>query len=264
MNIRVAMAAVLLAAALAPAGLAQPAAESQYVPQWRTPWSYAPGPRGPEHWGDLDPQYAPCGHGQAQSPIDIRDAQRANLPPLRFEYHRRPVGYVTNNGAAIRVNYHDAPGSGDFLLLGARRYQLTQFHFHRPSEETIEGRRYAMVLHLMHRADDGEVLGVAVLLTAGRQNAALAPLWQHLPPREGQVAVPGLELDLTQLLPQERGYYSYLGSQTAPPCTEGVRWLVLKHPLEVSAQQIAAYARLYPHDVRPLQPRNGRSVLISE
>src|SRR5579863_1310201 len=257
MNIRVAMAAVLLAAAVAPAARAQPAEESHYVPQWRTPWSYA-GPRGPEHWGALDPQYALCTTGKAQSPIDIRDAQRATLPPLRFDYHRRPLGYVTNNGAAIRINYHDAPGSGDFLFVGSRRYQLTQFHFHRPSEEVIDGRRYAMVLHLMHRADDGEVAGVAVLLTAGAPNAALVPLWQHLPAHEGQVAVPGLELDATQLLPAARGYYTYLGSQTAPPCSEGVRWFVLKTPVEVSAEQIAAYAQLYPHDVRPLQPRNGR------
>jgi len=264
MKIRVAMAAALLAAALTPAGLAQPAEESHYAPQWRTPWSYAAGPRGPEHWGELDPQYATCGHGKAQSPIDIRDAQRADLPPLRFEYHRRAVGYLTNNGAAIRVNYHDAPGSGDFLQVGTRRYQLTQFHFHRPSEETIAGKRYAMVLHLMHRADDGEVAGVAVLLTAGRPNAALALLWQHMPSSEGQVAVPGLELDLRQLLPQQRGYYTYLGSQTAPPCNEGVRWFVLKNPLEVSAQQIAAYAQLFPHDARPLQPRNGRSIQVSE
>lgn len=263
MNMRLAMAAVLLAAVGAPSGRAQAPPESGYVPQWRTPWAYA-GPRGPEHWGALDPQYALCGSGKAQSPIDIRAAQRAALPPLRFDYQRRPIGYVTNNGAAIRVNYHDAPGSGDYLLVGTRRYQLTQFHFHRPSEETIEGKRYAMVLHLMHRADDGEVAGVAVLLVAGRPNAALAPLWQHLPAQEGQLAVPGLELDPADLLPAARGYYTYLGSQTAPPCSEGVRWFVLKTPVEVSAAQIAAYARLYPHDVRPLQPRNGRSIQVSE
>lgn len=262
MNFRMSMAAVLLPV-LVPAGLAQPAAESHYVSPWRTAWSYS-GPRGPEHWAALDPQYALCGSGHEQSPIDIRDAQRAALPALRFEYHRRPVGYVTNNGAAIRVDYHDAPGSGDFLLVGTRRYQLMQFHFHRPSEETINGTRYAMVLHLMHRAADGEVAGVAVLLKAGRPSAALAPLWQHMPAQEGQEAVPGLELDLTQLLPAEQGYYSYRGSQTAPPCTEGVRWFVLKTPVEVSAEQIAAYARLYPHDVRPLQPRNGRSIEVSE
>lgn len=263
MNTRMAMAAVLLAAASIPAALAQPAEESHYVSPWRTPWSYA-GPRGPAHWGELDPEYALCASGHEQSPIDIRDAQRAALPPLRFEYHLRPIGSVTNNGAAIRVDYHDAPGSGDFLIVGNRRYQLTQFHFHRPSEETIDGRRYAMVLHLMHRADDGEVAGVAVLIKAGRPNAALAPLWQHMPAQAGQEAVPGLELDLTQLLPAEHGYYSYRGSQTAPPCNEGVRWFVLQTPIEVSAQQIAAYARIYPHDVRPLQPRNGRSIQVSE
>jgi carbonic anhydrase len=254
----------MVTALLAAASLsAQPADYSQYVSPWKTPWAYS-GARGPAHWGALDPEYALCNSGKAQSPIDIRAAQPARLPRLRFDYHLRPVGYVINNGAAIRVNYHDAPGSGDFLYVGARRYQLVQFHFHRPSEESVDGRQYDMVLHLMHKADDGEIAGVAVLLVAGHANAAVERLWQHMPAHEGQSAVPGLELNPADLLPATTGYYTYSGSQTAPPCTEGVRWFVLKTPLEVSAAQIAAYARIYPHDVRPLQPLNGRSVQASE
>jgi carbonic anhydrase len=248
---------------LAPLATAQQTDYSRYVSPWKTPWTYAAGARGPQHWGELDPEYATCASGRAQSPVDIRDAQPAALPPLRFEYHRRPIGYVVNNGAAIRVDFHDAPGSGDFLVFGARRYQLKQFHFHRPSEETIAGRRYDMVLHLMHRGDDGAVVGVAVLLRAGAANATVQQLWQHMPAQEGQTAVPGLELNAADMLPAQRGYYTYQGSQTAPPCTEGVRWFVLKTPMEVSAAQIAAYARIYPDDVRPLQPLNGRRVQMT-
>jgi carbonic anhydrase len=259
------IAAALASAALASAGLAAQQADfSQYKSPWKTPWTYADGPRGPERWSTLDPDYAPCNSGKAQSPVDIRDAVPASLAPLRFDYHRRPVGYVINNGAAIRVDYHDPPGAGDALEVGARRYQLTQFHFHRPSEELIDGRRYDMVLHLMHKAADGEVAGVAVLIVAGHANANVQRLWEHMPAHEGQIAVPGLELDPADLLPVNRGYYEYSGSQTAPPCTEGVRWFVLKTPIELSAAQIAAYARIYPHDVRPPQPLNGRSIRASE
>jgi carbonic anhydrase len=107
-------------------------ADAQYLSPWRTPWTYS-GARGPEHWGELDPDYALCGSGRAQSPIDIRTAQKADLPPLRFDYHSAPLLFVTNNGATIRVDYPDPPGSGDFLLLGGKRYQLQQFHFHHPS-----------------------------------------------------------------------------------------------------------------------------------
>jgi carbonic anhydrase len=148
--------------------------------------------------------------------------------------------------------------------VGDKRYQLAQFHFHRPSEEYIHGRQYDMVLHLMHRASDGEEAGVAVLLRAGRANAAVAELWRHMPASEGQVATPGVELDPADMLPDARGYYVYTGSVTAPPCTEGVKWFVLKTPVDVSMPQIAAFARLYPNDARPLQPVNGRVVEESD
>jgi carbonic anhydrase len=229
----------------------------KYVSPWRTPWTYE-GPRGSDHWGDLDPQYAAC-NGKEQSPIDIRDAQKAELPALRFDYKSGLIPYVTNNGATIRVNYEGA-GSGDFLIVGDARYQLTQFHFHRPSEEYIRGEAYDMVLHLMHQSGAGKVAGVAVLLKAGRTNATIAKLWGHMPMTEGEVKVDGLELNPLDLVPVKRGYYTYSGSQTAPPCSEGVTWFVLKKPVEISAKQIAAFAKLYPHDVRPLQPLNGRVV----
>jgi carbonic anhydrase len=255
-------AGVLLAAFLAlQAARAQEAPYSQYVSPWKTPWDYQ-GARGPEHWSELDPAYAACG-GQEQSPIDIRGARRADLPPLVFGYLSEPVHYVINNAHTIRVNYHDAPGAGSALLVGGKRYQLTQFHFHRPSEELINGRRYAMVVHLMHVAGDGEVAGVAVLVTTGRPNAAIGQLWKHLPQHEGQVAVPELSINAADLLPRDRGYYAYTGSVTAPPCTEGVKWYVLKQPVQFSAAQIAAFTRLYPDDVRPPQPLHGRVVLES-
>ena len=100
------------------------------VAQWRTPWSYE-GAKGPEHWGDLDPEYAACKTGKEQSPVDIRKTEKADLPALRFDYTSSPLQYLINNGYAIRVNYH-APVSGGFLIVGDKRYQLTQFHFHRP------------------------------------------------------------------------------------------------------------------------------------
>jgi carbonic anhydrase len=153
--------------------------------------------------------------------------------------------------------------------LGDKRYQLTQFHFHRPSEEYIHGKRFDMVVHLMYKSGDGKVVGVAVLLTAGRANATIQQLWEHMPQTESKVLadfshqeeeITGVTVNPAGLLPHDLGYYMYMGSLTAPPCTEGVTWYVLKTPLDISAKQIEAFARLYPHDVRPLQPLNGRIV----
>jgi carbonic anhydrase len=226
---------------------------------WRTPWDYE-GARGAEYWGDLDPQYAPCKLGKEQSPIDIRDEQKADLPSIRFAYKSAPLKYLINNGHTIRVNYH-APGSGSFLIVGEKRYELTQFHFHRPSEEYIHGKQYDMAVHLIHEGSDGKVASVAVLLKAGRANATIQQIWEQMPKRvDYEEDVSGVEINPAGLVPHDTAYYTYLGSATAPPCTEGVTWFVLKTPLEISAEEINAFAKLYPHNVRPVQPLNGRVV----
>jgi len=225
----------------------------------KTEWTYE-GANGPEHWRDLNPEYAACKVGKQQSPIDIRNAKRAEVPALRFEYKRGPLKIV-NNGHTVRVNY--APGNGNVLIVGDKRYELTQFHFHRPSEESIHGKPSDMVIHLMHQSSDGRVAAVAVLLKAGRANAIVRQLWEHMPNTPGTEVIAGAEVDPTGLLPRDTSYYSYMGSLTAPPCTEGVTWFVLKTPVDVSAQEINAFAKLYPHNVRPLQPLNGRVVTES-
>jgi carbonic anhydrase len=245
---------------VAAAVLASPDARAQ----WKTPWTYE-GAAGAEHWSALDPAYAACNAGKEQSPIDIRNARKAELPALRFEYKSGPLKYLINNGYTIRVNYHDAPGSGNFLVVGDKRYQLTQFHFHRPSEEYINGKPYDMVIHLMHTASDGAPAGVAVLLKAGRANAAIQRLWEHMPTAAGkEEEIARVEVDPAGLLPRDFAYYTYMGSITAPPCSEGVTWFVMKTPVDISAEQIKAFAKLYPHDVRPLQPLNGRVVKVSQ
>ena len=246
-------------------------ATSSFLParaqaQWKTPWTY----EGEKHWSDLDPAYSACNGGREQSPIDIQTAEKADLPAIRFEYISGPLKYLINNGHTIRVNYHDAPGSGNFLIVGGKRYQLTQFHFHRPSEEYIHGKPYDMVIHLMHQASDGTIAGVAVLLKAGSANATIQLLWQHIPEVEGkdvegkELEIAGVDLNPAGLLPHDTYYYTYMGSLTAPPCTEGVTWFVLKTPVEISAEEISAFARLYPHDVRSPQPLNGRIVKQSQ
>lgn len=232
--------------------------------QWKTHWTYE-GATGTDHWGDLDPAYAPCKLGKEQSPIDIQTAEKADLPALQFEYKSEPLKYLINNGYTIRVNYHDAPGTGSALIVDGKRYQLTQFHFHHPSEEYVHGKPYEMEAHFMHQAADGKVAGVVVFLKAGAANPTVQQLWDHMPKAESkELEIAGVEVNPSALLPRDGSYYVYTGSVTAPPCTEGVDWFVLKTPVEISSAQIAAFAELYPHDVRPLQPLNRRIVKESK
>lgn len=225
--------------------------------QWKTPWSYA-GKDGPSHWANLDPAYAAC-NGKEQSPIDIRNAVKADLPTLQFEFKNGPLNIINNGYTAVRLDY--AAGNGNFVTVGGERYELTQFHFHRPSEEYIHGKQYDMVIHFMLRGGGGKVAGVAVLVKAGHANDTVRELWKYMPKTAGKDhLIPGVAVNPAGLLPRNTAYYMYAGSVTAPPCTEGVTWFVLKTPVSVSQQQIDAFTKLCPHDVRPPQPLDGRIV----
>ena len=222
-------------------------------------WTYD-GEEGPKRWGDLKPDYATCKLGQRQSPIDIRDAKEASLPSIQFDYKPSALKII-NNGHTVQINY--APGS--FITVGDKRYELRQFHFHHPSEEHINGKAYGLVIHLVHADSEGHLAVVAVLLKSGSASPVIQKLWENLPKTEGkEESVSGVEINATALLPQHLGYYTFEGSLTTPPCSEGVTWFVLKTPLEGSAGQVEAFAKLYPHNARPTQPSNGRTITESE
>lgn len=218
-------------------------------------WSYT-GPTGTEKWGALSKEFATCGVGQRQSPIDIRRTVRADLPPIQFAYKPVPLSII-DNGHSIKV---DTPGAGSITVEG-ENYDLVQFHFHKPSEEKINGKAYDMVVHLVHQSKAGKLAVVAVLMEAGKEQSLIRTLWTHLPLEQNTpVARPEVKIDPTLLLPAKRTYYTFLGSLTTPPCTEGVLWLVLKTPMQVSKEQLAGFGTIYKSNVRPVQPVNNRLI----
>ena len=223
-------------------------------------WSYA-GSTGPSYWGELDPTFASCGKGKAQSPIDIRNGQvrRETLPALTFDYKPGSL-HIIDNGHSIQIDVQ--PGST--LRIGEKSYQLVQFHFHHPSEEQIDGRSADMVAHLVHRDSAGKLVVVAVLLDRGNANTLVKTLWRHLPKQQERVEVfPHVGINPASLLPADRRYFTYSGSLTTPPCSEDVRWIVLKSHSTLSPSEIATFAARYPNDARPVQNLNGREVLAS-
>lgn len=218
-------------------------------------WSYA-GNSGPDKWGSLSPAYAACSLGQRQSPIDIRKAIRADLPALAFAY-KPAAPSLLDDGHSIRV---DTPAAGGFSLEG-EDYLLGHVHFHRPAEEKLHGQSFAMSAHLVHETREGKIAVVAVPMEVGNEHPLIRTLWSHLPLEQGKpVARPNLKIDWSTLLPEKRGYYTYVGSLTTPPCTEGVRWIVLKNPVRISKDQLAGFSTIYKNNVRPVQPVNGRVI----
>ena len=222
------------------------------------PWDYS-GRGGPDSWGRIKPEYAKCASGTRQSPIDIRDGIKVELDPIRFDY--QPSAFrVIDTGHTVQVDVD--PGSSIEVL--GRRYALVRFDFHRPSEERIDGKPFEMVVHLVHEAADGRLAVVAVLLERGSAQAVVQRIWNNLPLEQGEPVAARTTLNPADLLPADRSYYTYMGSLTAPPCSEGVLWMVMKHPVPVSAEQIAIFARLYPMNARPIQAAGGRLIKESD
>ena len=217
-------------------------------------WDYA-GDSGPQNWSRINPEWARCGSGNRQSPIDLHDTIRVDLEAIRFDY--KPAHFsVQDDGHMIVANL----GAGNSITLMGRRYDLVQMQFHRPAEHTINGKGFAMVAHLLHRDVDGKVVIVAVLLSEGDTHSVVQTVLNNLPLEKNLPATPVTLIDLAQLLPAQREYFTYMGSLTAPPCSEGVLWLVLKQPVQIAPSQIAIFARLYPPNARSVQPDNARMV----
>ena len=245
--------AVVFAALACVVGSVPPAGAAE-----KAHWAYE-GTEGPPHWATLSPEFSGCA-GKNQSPIDLVQARmiKAELPAIVFSYQPSPLN-VVNNGHTIQV---DVTGNSTIQLDG-RTFHLKQFHFHSPSENLIDGKSYAMEAHLVHADDEGNLAVVAVMIESGAANTFLDKVWPSMPAAAGGRAQPaGVQVNVSDFLPADRAYYRFEGSLTTPPCTEGVRWLVLQKPVSASAKQIEAFQHVVHHaNNRPVQPVNARVVL---
>lgn len=224
-------------------------------------WTYQ-GKTGPINWGRISAEYQACAKGHDQSPVDLRGAKlNPGLKPIAFHYLAGPVT-IENNGHTIEV--HVNPGS--YIEADGVRYDLVQFHFHHPSEHTVKGHFTDMEAHLVHRSADGKLAVIAVRMTEERgfPSATLAMLWDHLPTRAGQTEKVADMVNPGGLLPADRGYWTYTGSLTTPPCTEGVRWFVLQQEISISRSQNDAFVALYKMNTRPVQDLHGRKIEANE
>ncbi len=244
-------------------------------------WGYT-GSAGPAKWGGISNEFALCGSGKRQSPVNIQNEKPTNLYPLLFRYRSVPLR-VVNNGHTLQANYdtvngeeivsiggepypvHAKPAYNSTLMLGDVPYKLLQFHFHTPSEHAREGERYAMEVHLVHRNASGNLAVVGVLLKRGRQNPTLQKVLDNVSGSINEVnAAQGVTVNASDLLPQNHQVFHYSGSLTTPPCSENVNWFVMKTPMEISDRQVTRFVKLIGKNARPLQGMHWRSMLVSE
>lgn len=218
-------------------------------------WGYH-GEKGPQHWPELNTAYQQC-LGKNQSPVDIRNTVATTLPALQINYQPGSEK-LTNNGHTLQVDFK--PGS--YITVDQQRFNLLQFHIHLPSENLIRGKHFALEVHMVHASATGELAVLGLLFNQGKPHAGLNAAFSNLPTKKGE-SIPLTGLSAQSLLPKNTSYYRFNGSLTTPPCTEGVRWLVLKETGEASPEQLNALKALIPHsNARPVQPANAR--LIAE
>lgn len=221
-------------------------------------WSYS-GDQGPAHWGELGS--ALCANGTQQSPIDIETSptqlHKVASTDLKLHYGKQPLKLI-NNGHTIQA----AVATGDSLTFKGDEYRLLQFHFHTPSEHQFNHQPYPMEMHLVNQDKDGHLLVLGLMIKEGRANPELARLLKKLPKEEGkETELPAKSApNLARLVPSASHHLFYNGSLTTPPCTEGVQWVLVEQPIELSRAQIEAFHRLFPDNHRPTQAATSREV----
>lgn len=221
-------------------------------------WGYE-GKESPEHWGEIEDTYKICQTGRNQSPVNIDSTLKAQIAPLLTHYTDGPITLL-NNGHTIQAVMKS--GAQDSITLDNVPYTLQQFHFHAPSENTVQGKHYAMEMHLVHTNAEGEIVVVAVMFDKGEANQELDDLWRNMPTTAEQNTALKPNLDINKLLPTNKSYWRFSGSLTTPPCSEGVIWVVLKEPMTLSDSQLAKFTRTMHRDNnRPVQPLHGRVVV---
>lgn len=219
-------------------------------------WGYS-GHEGPEYWGKLDPKFTSCSEGKNQSPINLTGMIEGELLPLTFNY-QAGGNEILNNGHTIQVNYIH----GSSITVNGEQFELKQFHFHAPSENTIEGTSYPMEAHFVHADKNGNLAVIALMFKRGDKNAELEKAWIEMPEKAGEQKVIPNRLDANILLPQNRDYYRFNGSLTTPPCSEGVWWFVIKQNATASKEQIEHFSHTMHHpNNRPVQPVHARMII---
>jgi carbonic anhydrase len=218
---------------------------------------------GPSHWGDLAQNFSQCEKGMEQSPVDIRDAQfSAITPTIKWHYGAAKFA-VENNGHTIQSTLSS---DENYVTIDGEPYTLAQFHFHNPSEHRFKGVPSDMELHFVHKNKDGKLAVISVMINeaAGKENKAFKPVWDILPRDANTKAHGNVDLKLTALLPSKTQYIHYKGSLTTPPCSEGVRWFVMKDPITISSGQLEMYTSIFDGSTnRPVQPLQGREILTN-
>ena len=217
-------------------------------------WGYF-GSIGPENWARLCHEYRLCGEGTEQSPVNITGNTQVHADPIVFSYGGAATA-ARNNGHTVYLDY----GPGDSIEIGGQSYELQGIHYHSPAEHLLDGESFAAELHLVHQDASGNLAVVGLLFRAGEPSPIIQGLIDAAPDAGASVELHDGPAS-SGYVPDILDYYGYSGSLTTPPCTEGVRWIVMQSVGTVSREQASRLQEMVggPNN-RPVQPIGGRQI----
>jgi len=225
------------------------------------------GATGPQYWASLDSSWAVCGTGTTQSPVSLSPGKivksNSSLSVHRVDL-LAPVEML-NNGHTFEIDVKlNTAGKNSYLMWNGVKYFLLQFHFHQNSEHHVEKYSAPLEMHMVHESADGKFLVLGIFLDKvenARNNHFLRQFWEYMPKSESNITK-NIQVRWNRLTDELNinEYWSYLGSLTVPPCTEGVQWVVLSNPIPISYTQWHQYTSINGFNSRLTQSLFSRDV----
>ncbi|SIP97105.1 carbonic anhydrase [Chryseobacterium sp. RU37D] len=221
-------------------------------------WSYQ-GDKSPEHWSEFEGNEK-CGQSKSQSPIDITTSEVVSgksKKDIIFHYDINDIKDINDNGHTLQFDFKE----GNYIIYNQKKYFLIQFHSHEESEHTIDGIRYPLELHFVHKAMDGSVLVIGLMVKEGQENSYFEKLSAFKNLTKDQKVDTDINFNPENMYPKNKSYYTYSGSLTTPPCSDNVTWIVFKNSIDMTKTEIEDIAKHLPKsNNRPIQPLNGRKI----
>ncbi|CAN8075338.1 unnamed protein product [Agarophyton chilense] len=234
-------------------------------------------PNNPSNWGNIKEEFAACKDGDSQSPINfpanVQYAPKAAGPRPRMNMANMTFGASSYNWA---MSCSDESGSCGTTTFNGKTYELINVHFHSPSEHKLFGKQYPLECHMVHAAEDGSLAVIGTMFDYADETSYPARIYQRVTPEYGDnrvltTVLDGVKTDrvewsipVGQIVDHNKGYCSYSGSLTTPPCTEGVTWFMSMNVWSISERQVHEYSRTAGTSIdgnnRPVKPLNERPV----
>ncbi|CAO2657532.1 Nn.00g036580.m01.CDS01 [Neocucurbitaria sp. VM-36] len=214
---------------------------------------------GPFNWATLAAENEACKAGANQSPINLDNSVTVLAEKPKIDIPAVEEVEFENLGTTIEVL-----ANGTTSVAGSD-FRLVQFHMHTPSEHHLNGEYHPLEVHMVHQgvADETQIAVIALMfqVSAGESSSIIKSLSSSV----SAISTPGTKtaipggIDFTDVLAkvESSDILQYSGSLTTPPCSEGVTFMIVKDPLDISVVDFNSIKSVVKFNSRYIQNSLG-------